>query len=269
VSDTASQTAEPTDDHDYGARGRVRVVADAEALAHAGAETFVTTLAAAAAARGVATVALSGGATPRRMGEVLATPAYRDRVPWEQVEVFWGDERWVPESSEESNAGVARRTFLDHVPIPPSRINPFNTDLPEPRLAAEFYATQLRTVFGRAHSVPVFDLILLGMGDDGHTASLFPGTAPIHEREALVMAHHVPKLNADRLTLTPPVLNAGRAVVFLVGGAEKAETLARVLEGPEVPDELPSQVVRPESGTLTWLVDRAAAARLTSGASRP
>ena len=261
MSETTTETAEPT--FDYGPRGLVRVVADAESLAHAAAETCVSALVPAAAERGIATVALSGGSTPRRMGELLATPAYRDRVPWEQVEVFWGDERWVPESSDESNAGVARRAFLDHVPIPPSRINPFNTDLPDPRLAADMYATQLRTVFGRADHVPRFDLILLGMGDDGHTASLFPGTAALHEREALAVAHHVPRLDADRLTLTPPVLNAGRAVVFLVGGAGKAETLARVLEGPEVPDELPAQVVRPTDGTLTWLVDRAAASRLT------
>ena len=252
---------------DYGARGRVRVVADPEVLARAAAEAFVTVLTAATAARGVATVALSGGTTPRRMAELLATPPYRDRVPWDQVEVFWGDERWVPESSEESNAGVARRALLDHAPISPSRINPFNTNLPDPDLAASLYETQLRTVFGQAEGPPQFDLVLLGMGEDGHTASLFPGTAPVHETERVAVAHHVPKLGATRLTLTPPVLNAGREVVFLVAGAAKAEVLARVLEGPHDPDALPAQVVRPTAGGLTWLVDRAAAARLGGGAA--
>ncbi len=257
-----TETSLPVQELNYGPRGQVRVFTDVDALALGAADAFAAITSAAVATRSRAYVALSGGSTPKRMGELLAVAPFRDRVPWESLEVFWGDERWVPEESPESNAGVAKRTFLDHVPIPPSRVNPFPTGVPDPETAATMYATQLRTVFGQTDDVPRFDLVLLGMGDDGHTASLFPGTAVIHETEALAVAHAVPKLGAVRLTLTPPVLNAGREVVFLVAGAEKAETLASVLEGPEKVDELPSQIIRPVDGRLTWLVDRAAAARL-------
>lgn len=245
-------------------RGEVRIVPDAEALAGAAAELFARVTGAAAATRARATVALSGGSTPRRMGELLAEPPLRDRVPWDRMVVFWGDERWVPESSPESNAGVARRTFLDRVPIRPDRVHPFPTEEGDPAAAARAYERTLREVFGAP--VPRFDLVLLGMGDDGHTASLFPGTAALGERSALAVANPVPKLDATRLTLTVPVLNRGREVVVLVGGEAKAETLAAVLEGPERTDELPIQLVRPESGHLIWLVDSAAASRLGGGA---
>lgn len=243
------------------ARGEVVILSDPATLARAAADRFARVTAEAAAARGRATVALSGGSTPRQMGELLATPPFRDRVPWDRLDVFWGDERWVPASSPESNAGVAKRTFLDHVPIPPDRVHPWPTEGMEPAAAAAAYAAAVRAAFGGG-DVPVFDLILLGMGDDGHTASLFPHTAALSERTALAVANHVPKLNATRLTLTGPVLNAGRDVVFLVAGAGKADVLAAVLDGPERPTELPSQMIRPTAGRLTWLVDREAASRL-------
>lgn len=244
-------------------RGELRLVADAEALAQAAAESFVQHTTAAVAERGRALVALSGGSTPKRMGELLAGDPYRDRVPWTKLDIFWGDERWVPESSPESNAGVARRTFLDQVPIPPDRIHPFPTDADTPEAAAAAYETTLRSVFAVPSSVPVFDLVLLGMGDDGHTASLFPGTAALGETGALAVANRVPQHDTVRLTLTYPVLNAGREVLFLIGGAGKATTLGAVLEGPERPEELPAQGIRPVPGRLTWLVDAEAAAKLT------
>jgi len=247
-----------------GARGVVRVYPDAEALAAAAAaETFVTAVAAAVADRGGAVVAWSGGSTPRRTGELLAAPPFRDRVPWDRLQMLWGDERWVPEESLESNASVAKRTFLDHVPIPAGQVHPFLTVGLEPDEAARVYAETLRAITGARTGVPRLDFILLGMGDDGHTASRFPGTAPVREQTALVAAHHVPKLDATRLTPTLPVLNAGREVVFLVGGAAKAQMLAKVLEGPERPEELPAQTVRPTAGRLSCLVDRDAAPRLT------
>ena len=250
-----------------GPRGEVRVLPDAAALARAAADLFARVTTDAVAARGRAAVALSGGTTPRQMGELLAVPPHRDQVPWDRLQVFWGDERWVPESSPESNAGVARRTFLDRVPIEPQQVHPFPTVGLEPAEATEAYEATLRAVLGIAEDVPRFDLVLLGMGDDGHTASLFPGTEALRERTALAVANHVPKLDATRLTLTVPVLNAGREVVFLVGGSGKAETLAAVLEGPERPEELPAQLVRPTEGRLVWLVDREAAALLrASGA---
>ena len=249
---------------DYGTRGQVLVHPDAEALAVAAAETFVRATTDAVAARGLAFVLLSGGSTPKRMGQLLATNAFRLRAPWESIELFWGDERWVPLDSPESNAGEAKRTFIDHVPIPASRVNPFPVEGPDPQSAAKIYESTLRTVFGATEGLPRFDLIMLGMGDDGHTASLFPGTAAIQEGQAMVVAHHVPKLDAIRLTLTPPVLNAAREIVFVAGGAGKAETLRRVLEEPERHHDLPSQIIRPTDGTLTWLIDDAAAANLTN-----
>ncbi len=245
-----------------GERGEVSVFADSEALARAAAAAFAEIVSQAVDARGLALVALSGGTTPRRMGELLAAEPYRSKVPWASIEFFWGDERWVPLESDESNAGVAMRTFLDEVPVEPSRINPFPVELSDAALAADVYATRLRTVTGETDTVPVFDLVLLGMGDDGHTASLFPGTKAVHETEALVVAHHVAKLDATRLTFSPPLLNAGREIVFLVGGAAKAGVLRDVLFGPDRVDDLPSQLIRPTGGRLRWLVDAAAAAQL-------
>ncbi|HEV2106913.1 MAG TPA: 6-phosphogluconolactonase [Thermomicrobiales bacterium] len=247
---------------DFHDRGEVMVYADAEGLAQAAAARFTSIVVDAVNRRGRAFVALSGGSTPRRMGELLANRPFREMIPWSDIEIFWGDERWVPLDSDESNAGVAKRTLLNHVPVEPSRINPVPTDVADPGVAATMYIAQLRTVFGVVDEVPAFDLIFLGLGDDGHTASLFPGTAALHEDRELVVAHYVPKLDAYRLTVTPPVLNAGREVIFLVGGASKASTLAQVLTGPDRVDELPAQVVRPSSGRLRWLVDESAAAEL-------
>jgi len=270
MSEAGSMT---TDDHAplrtirAGARGDVLVYADPEALARAAAATFAGVVTRAVEARGLALVALSGGSTPRRMGELLAQDPYRTSIAWVSIEFFWGDERWVPLDSDESNAGMAMRTFLDKVGVSPGRINPFPVEFPDAALAADAYATRLRTISGETAGVPVMDLILLGMGDDGHTASLFPGTAAIHERDALVVAHHVPKLDATRLTFTPPLLNAGREIVFLVGGAAKADILRDVLFGPERVDDLPSQVIRPTGGRLRWLVDEAAAAHLGEGSA--
>jgi 6-phosphogluconolactonase len=244
-------------------RGELRLVANAESLAHAAADAFVLHTITAVAERGRAMVALSGGSTPKRMGELLAGAPYRERVPWDHLELFWGDERWVPESSPESNAGVARRTFLDQVPLAPDRIHPFPTDADDPEVAAAAYAATLRGVFATPTGFPVFDLILLGMGDDGHTASLFPRTTALYERNALAVANRVSQLETVRLTLTYPVLNAGREVLFLIGGAGKAATLAAVLEGPERQEELPAQGIKPTAGRLTWLVDADAAAKLT------
>ena len=243
--------------------GEVRIVADGDALARAAADHFVRTVQEAVAARGRAIVALSGGSTPKRMGELLASDSYRPEVAWDRLEIFWGDERWVPQASPESNAGVARRTFLDQVPIPPEQVHPFPTDAASPAEAASDYEATLRRVFKQEKGVPIFDLVLLGMGDDGHTASLFPHTGALDETGALAVANPVPQLDTTRLTLTFPVINAAREVLFLVGGAGKAETLAAVLEGPDRPHDLPSQAIRPTSGRLTWLVDEAAAAKLT------
>lgn len=253
---------------EYGERGSVRVLTDGEALARDAADLFTHVAIEAVNLRGRMSVALSGGTTPRRMGELLAQPPARDRVPWNRLDVFWGDERWVSEESPESNAGVAKRTLLDAVPILADQVHPFPTDGADPSAAAASYAATIRELLGEGEVTPRFDLVLLGLGEDGHTASLFPGTAALAERDALAVANHVPTLNTTRLTLTVPVLAAGREIVFLVGGTGKAEALAAVLEGPETPNRLPAQLIRPVDGRLFWLVDRDAAGRLAAFAQR-
>jgi 6-phosphogluconolactonase len=246
---------------DYGERGTVLVVPDSEALAVAAAQSLISTSETAAAQTRRALVALSGGSTPKRMGQLLAEAQYRDRVKWENLEIFWGDERWVPLDSPESNAGEAKRGFLDHVPIPGDQVHLWDTGAENPEASAAVYADAIRIAM-QQNNTGAFDLILLGMGDDGHTASLFPGTAAIHESGRLTVGHEVPKLDATRLTFTPALINAAAKVIFLVGGAGKADMLHTVLDGPIDVDRYPSQVVRPASGDLEWLVDTAAAASL-------
>jgi 6-phosphogluconolactonase len=250
---------------DYGDRGSVVVLADGEALAMAAAETIVQASAAAAEQGRRALIALSGGSTPKRMGQILASEEVASRVHWDNLEVFWGDERWVPLESPESNAGEAMRGFLDASPIPAEYIHPFVTT-GDPVAAAAQMSDTIQSAM-RENGVSAFDLVLLGMGDDGHTASLFPGTTAMHEEDRLVISHRVPKLDTNRLTFTPPLINASAKVVFLVGGAGKAAMLHKVLDGPVDIDATPSQVVRPTSGNLTWLIDAAAAAQLERSAT--
>jgi 6-phosphogluconolactonase len=243
----------------------VVIVPDGSALARAAAEHFARAVDQAVAERGHAFVALSGGTTPKRMGAILAREPYRSRIPWDRVDVFWGDERWVPLGSPESNAGEARRGFLDLVPIPPDNVHPWDTTAESPQEAAAAYEVLLRERLAEPNAVPRFDLVMLGMGDDGHTASLFPGTEALVADGRLAVANYVPRMDAARLTLTAPVLNAGREILFLVGGPGKADTLEAVLEGPELPASLPAQLIRPAllDSRLCWLVDEDAGARLS------
>jgi 6-phosphogluconolactonase len=211
-------------------------------------------------------VALSGGTTPRPLHALLAAPPYVDQIDWRQVEFYWGDERNVGPEDEQSNYRMARETLLqpllDAGRISEAQMHRMRGELPAAR-AAEEYEGELRRSFGlSAGEWPRFDLILLGMGPDGHTASLFPHTAALAVRDRLAVGNHVPKLNTDRITLTVPVLNQAAAVVFLVAGADKADALREVLEGPPNPEEYPSQLIQQANGTLYWLVDRAAAAKL-------
>lgn len=216
----------------------------------------------AVAARGRCTVALSGGTTPRGLYRVLSEERYRSAIPWACVHLFWGDERCVPPTHPESNYRLAAETLLSHVAIPAGNVHRIPAELP-PLEAASAYEHTVRTVFAlAAEGLPRFDLIVLGVGADGHTASLFPGTPGVREDRRLVVAHYVEKLGAWRITLTPPVLNNAVQVVFLVSGADKAQTLKAVLYGPRDPERLPAQLVRPAQGTVWWLVDRAAAGAL-------
>jgi 6-phosphogluconolactonase len=199
----------------------VVIVPDGSALARVAAEHFARAVEQAVAERGVAFVALSGGTTPKQMGSILAREPYRSRIPWDRVHILWGDERWVPLGSPESNAGEARRGFLDLVPIPPGNVHPWDTTAESPREAAAAYESMLRELFTEPTSIPRFDLVLLGMGEDGHTASLFPNTGALVPDGRLAIANYVPRMDSTRLTLTAPVLNAGREILFLVGGPGK------------------------------------------------
>ncbi len=250
----------------YGERGTVIVVPDADALARLAAETLITISAEANAESRQAIVALSGGSTPKRMGQVLATDDVSPRVHWDALQVFWGDERWVPLEDDQSNAGDALRTFLEQSPIPSENVHPWEFDgVIDPATSAERYGRIIREISGVQEGFPAFDLIFLGMGDDGHTLSLFPGTKAIHNTDALTLAHFVDKLDTDRVTFGPSLANAAKKVVFLVNGAGKADMLHQVLDGEIDVDSKPSQVIRPVNGELLWLVDEAAAAKLEGG----
>jgi len=242
----------------------LHVLDDAEALAAAAADTFALRAGAEIRRKSSFTVALAGGSTPRRLYATLAAgrrPSHR--VDWTKVHCFWGDERHVPPDHPESNYRAARETLLSGVPIPETNIHRIRSEEPDAARAATLYEQALVSFFGPGAGIfPRFDLILLGMGSDGHTASLFPGAAALRERVRLAVAPWVDRLEAHRITLTPPVLNSAAQVIFLVSGSDKAEALRAVLEGEERPDELPAQIVRPADGDLTWLVDRPAAAAL-------
>ena len=202
------------------------------------------------------TIALSGGSTPKALHELLAKPPYVEKIPWAQLHVFWGDERYVPIDDEQSNAGMAYDTLLGHVYTPEEQIHIWRTDL-EPDAAAADYDQVLHEYFNDRG--PTFDLVLLGMGDDGHTLSLFPGTEVVHEQTAWTKAYFLTQQNMFRLTLTAPIVNRASCIVFLVAGPKKAEPLKEVLEGDYNPNKYPSQVIRPIDGELVWLVDEKAA----------
>ena len=233
----------------------IRVYADTEGVSTAAARLFAGEARRAVARRGRFTVLLAGGETPRRTYELLARMPSRGRVPWKEVHVFWGDERCVPESDPRSNAGMARRALLDRVPVPGGQVHPILCDR-SPREGAAAYEEILRAFFGA--DPPRFDLVLLGLGTNGHTASLFPGTSVLAERERWAAEITVPGEPFSRVTLTLPVINAAACVAFLVTGSTKAGVLREILEEDPVPRQLPARLVRPAAGRLLWLVDRAA-----------
>jgi 6-phosphogluconolactonase len=245
---------------------------DAAALARRAAQHFVEVAAQAAAARGRARIAISGGSTPKVAFALLADAAqpFRAAMPWEKLDLFWVDERCVPPGDPDSNYRMTREAMLDHVPLAPAQIHRMEGEL-EPEVAASRYESELRTSFRlEGAEWPRFDLILLGMGPDGHTASLFPHTAALEEMSRLVVANHVQNKDAWRITLTRPVINSGSSVFFLIAGADKAQILHDVLLGPRDPERLPSQLIAPEGGILTLLLDKAAASLLpaTDGQGR-
>jgi 6-phosphogluconolactonase len=237
----------------------IRVYADLESVSRAAADLIAAQANLAVAARGRFSLALSGGSTPRRTYELLAAPPFKDQAPWDRMHVFWGDERCVPPDDPRSNARMAREAWLDHVPIPAGQIHPIDC-AGDPDAAARDYEAGLRKFF--AGAAPRLDLVLLGLGDNGHTASLFPGTPVLQERERWAAAVYVAAGDLYRVTLTAPLINQAAHVVFLVAGGAKAAVLRDVLHGPRDPARLPAQLIRPDGGELLWLADREAAALL-------
>jgi 6-phosphogluconolactonase len=252
---------------------QVRIYRDPEELARKAARRFARLADQYVVGCGRFTVALSGGSTPRAMFSLLAADPFLDTVPWSSICFFWGDERCVPPDHPDSNYQMAREAMLSKVPVHPENIFRIPAELPDPQQAAEQYAATLtqfflagpgatRTGTAPLSNVPRFDLILLGMGPDGHTASLFPHTAALQAGDKIVVANYVEKFKANRITLTAATINNARNVTFIAAGRDKAESLAGVLEGSHQPDLYPSQLIHPRNGTLLWMVDEAAASML-------
>ncbi len=240
------------------------VESDPAALAWRAAHQFVELAEEAVAARGRVRIAVSGGTTPKATFALLANPDHHflARMPWHGLELFWVDERTVPPDHPESNFRMTRETLLDHIGLRPDQVHRIHGEL-EPEVAAAEYEFDLRRTFRlEGAEAPRFDVIALGMGDDGHTASLFPHTDAIHEMGRLVVANQVPQKDTWRVTLTWPVINHAREVFFLIEGAPKAPVLNEVFTGPRDVERLPSQLIWPASGILTLILDKAAAAQL-------
>ncbi len=242
----------------------IRTLTTPQELFASAAEHVVYAANEAVTARGRFTLALSGGSTPKSLYNLLATNA-RTTLPWEHTFFFWGDERHVPPTDPESNYRMVDEAMLSKVPVPPANVFRMPAENPDAEAVADAYEQTLRKVFQLGpNDVPQFDLILLGMGPDGHTASLFPGTAGLKERSRLVIANWVEKLKTYRLSFTLPVINAARSVAFLVSGTDKAPVLKAVLEGNEAGEQYPAKLVQPKDGKLIWFLDRAAASSLSS-----
>jgi 6-phosphogluconolactonase len=246
----------------------IQVFANPETLTQAAAAEFVQQANQAIQARGRFTIALSGGSTPKSLYALLATQPWRNQVSWDQVHLFWGDERHVPPSDPSSNFRMTQERLLFQVPIPPGNVHRIKAENPDAQRVAAAYERDLKQFFQLGeHEFPRFDLVLLGMGSNGHTASLFPRTTAVYEQTRFVVAPWVEELNTDRITLTPPVINNAAKVIFFVTGAEKAATLKAVLEGQYQPDRLPAQIIRPTQGKVLWMVDQAAASLLSTAVS--
>lgn len=236
-----------------------RIFKDMDTLSEAAAEIFVDAAQQAISERSRFLAALSGGSTPSRLYRLLASEPYRDRIDWAQVYVFWGDERCVPPDDEGSNHHQAYQTLLRHVPIPVANIQRIKGEL-ELAEASNDYAQTLKRFAAPGRDWPRFDLVLLGMGADGHTASLFPGWPLNVSSPTLPVSADYQGRPAQRVTLTPPVFNSARLVLFLVSGADKAEALSHVLSDEIKPKQYPAQRIQPAEGQVIWLVDEAAAA---------
>lgn len=249
------------------ADAELEVLPDAARLADTAARRFIFAANTAIQARGEFIVALSGGSTPREVYSRLAREPFVSSLDWSRVRILWGDERCVPPDHAESNFRMARETLLDHVPVPEANVHRIRGE-DDPAVAAATYERVLRTVLrtpsGPPRHVPAsrLDLILLGLGSDGHTASLFPGGDSLRANARWVVAEYVRGASMWRVSLTPIVINAAAEIAFVVSGDAKAAIVRKVLEGPDRPQELPAQLIAPATGRLVWLLDAPAAADL-------
>lgn len=244
----------------------VKCLDDPQALCTAAADEFVCAYASAIEARSVFRVALSGGSTPCRLHRILTESPYREKISWDRVRFYFGDERTVHPEHSESNFRMAKDTLLTELGVEDSQVRRMCAEQVDLDRAARYYEEEIAADFDCPVDGPPprFDLILLGMGSDGHTASLFPDTSALHETERWVVANEVPQLGCSRMTFSYRLINAARRVVFMIPGEPKADALQAVLEGPENWSRYPSQGVRPDPGSLLFLIDRAAGERLTS-----
>ena len=249
----------PADDR---ATPNLQIFADASEVARAAAARFAELARAGIETNGRFSVALAGGSTPKRIYELLAGGDFADGLDWSRVHVFFGDERSVPPDDADSNYRMANEALLSRVALPAENVHRMRGE-GDAVANARLYEDELRGFFGDGAAWPEFDLVMLGMGDDGHTASLFPGTHALEVQSAWVTANWVEKFDTYRVTLTAPAINHARQVVFIVTGAGKAERLREVLHGPSDPHNLPSQLIRPRDGALAWYLDQAAAAKIT------
>ncbi len=245
----------------------VRILADGAAIAKRVAQEFVQVAAAAVKEKGSFTVALAGGSTPKTLyGLLVNDPALKGQVPWDRMYLFFGDERNVGPEHADSNFRMATEAMLSKAPIKPEQVTRIKGEYKDTEKAAAEYEQALRAGFTlREGQFPRFDLVLLGMGNEGHTASLFPGTKALHETQRIVARNWIGKLFTERITLTAPAINNAALVIFMITGSDKALALKGVLEGPYEPEQLPAQMIQPSNGELQWLVDTAAGSMLTNG----
>lgn len=241
----------------------VTVVAsrDTESAYPLAARTIIGHANAAIQSRGKFTIALSGGSTPKKLYELLASAEWQSKMPWAKTEFFWGDERYVPITDPTSNFHMTQQAMLSRVPVPEANIHRVHTEEADSNHAAELYEQEIRRVVG-AGDAPQFDLILLGLGTNGHTASLFPYQPCLHEKKKLVVAEYIEEVKMTRVTMTAPLINAAHNILFIALGADKATIMRDVVTGVFDPERLPAQLIRPTTGQLTWMIDPPAAEKL-------
>ena len=245
----------------------IRILPDGAAIAKRAAQEFVQAAAEAVRIKGSFNVALAGGSTPKALYSLLVNdPALRSQVPWDKIHLFFGDERHVAPDHPDSNYRMASETMISKSPLKPEQVTRIKGEYPDAEQAALEYEKALREYFKlKAGEYPRFDLVLAGMGNEGHTLSLFPGTKALHADRRIVVRNWIGKLYTERLTLAAPAASNAAHIIFMVTGVDKAPALKAVLEGPFEPEQLPAQLLQPQNGKLLWLVDTAAGSMLTSG----